>query len=103
MLNLLTNRRGIKTARSKQLEDIQDGVLTSFQQNHPKMRCNYCGRRGHMSDTCYQKMDDEEGKSNSSSRSERSTNSAQGWFSENPRSGVSGFQHLERRAWCQDD
>jgi hypothetical protein len=100
MLNLLTNRRGIKTARSKQLEDIQDGVLASFQQNHPKMRCNYCDRRGHMSDTCYQKMDE----SNSSSRSERSTNSSQGWFSENPRSGVSGFQHLERRrAWCQED
>jgi hypothetical protein len=104
MLNLLTNRRGIKTARSKQMEDIQDGVLTSFQQNHPKMRCSYCGKRGHMSDTCYKRMDDEESKSNSSSRSERSSSSAQGWFSEkNPRSGVSGFQHLEKAAWYQKD
>jgi hypothetical protein len=102
MLNLLTNRRGIKRARSKQLEDIQDEVLASFQQNHPKMRCNYCGKRGHMSDTCYQKMDDEERKSNSS-HSERSTNSAQGWFRENPRSGVSGFQCMERAAWSQED
>jgi hypothetical protein len=104
MLNLLTNRRGIKTARAKQMEDIQDGVLTSFQQNHPKMRCNYCGKRGHMSDTCYKRMEDEESKSNSSSRSERSSSSAQGWFSEkNPRSGVSGFQHLEKAAWYQKD
>jgi hypothetical protein len=102
MLNLLTNRRGIKTARSKQLEDIQDGVLASFQQNHPKMRCNYCGKRGHMSDTCYQKMDDEERKSNSS-RSEQSTNSTQGWFSETPRSGVNSFQYMERAAWSQED
>jgi hypothetical protein len=30
MLNLLTNKRGIKTPRSKQLEDIQDGVLAIF-------------------------------------------------------------------------
>jgi hypothetical protein len=43
MLSLLTNRRGLKTARSKQIEDIQDGVLTSFQQSnsHPKLRCRY--------------------------------------------------------------
>jgi primosomal protein N' len=29
-----------------------DRVLASFQQNHPKMKCNYCGKKGHMSDTC---------------------------------------------------
>jgi hypothetical protein len=103
MLNLLTNRRGIKTPRSKQLEDIQDGVLASFQQNHPRMRCNYCGKKGHMTDTCYQRMDDEEGKSNSSSRSERSTDSGRGWFRESPRSGVSGFQYMEKAAWSQED
>jgi hypothetical protein len=100
MLSLLTNRRGLKTQRAKQLEDIQDGVLASFQQNHPKMRCNYCGKRGHMTDTCYQRMDDEERKSNNSSHSERSVSSAQGWFSESPRSGVSG---MERSAWDQEN
>jgi hypothetical protein len=42
IMSLLTNRQGLKTARSKQLEDIQDGVLTSFQQqanSRPKLRC----------------------------------------------------------------
>jgi hypothetical protein len=99
MLNLLTNRRGLKTNRAKQLEDIQDGVLTSFQQNHPNMRCNYCRGRGHMSDTCYKRLEDEERKANNSNRSSRSSGSSQGWFSENPRSGVNSFQHMERSAW----
>jgi hypothetical protein len=41
MSQLLTNRRGVKTPRAKQIEEIQDGVYTSFQQakSHPKLVC----------------------------------------------------------------
>jgi hypothetical protein len=44
MSQLLTNRRGVKTPRAKQIEEIQDGVYTSFQQtkSHPKLVCRYC-------------------------------------------------------------
>jgi hypothetical protein len=103
MLNLLINRRGLKNTRAKQLEDVQDGVMTSFQQNnHPKMKCNYCGRKGHMTDTCHKRQKDEERCSNDSGRSSRSNNSSQGWFSGNPRSGMSSFQYMERSAWDQE-
>jgi hypothetical protein len=99
MVNLLTTRRGLKTSRGKQLEDIQDGVPTSFQQNHSNMRCNYCRGRGHMSDTCYKRQEDEEHRANNSNHSSHSSGSNQGWFSESPRSGVSvgGCYHGD---WC---
>jgi hypothetical protein len=102
MLSLLTKRRGIGVNKSRQVEDLQDGVMTSFQQaSHPKLTCNYCGKPGHASEMCYKKEEDER-KSNNSGRSNRSSSSSQGWFSERPRSGVSGFQYMERSAWDQD-
>jgi hypothetical protein len=104
MVSLLTNRRGLKTARSKQLEDIQDGVLTSFQQaqSHPKLRCRYCGMKGHVTEVCYKRLDDEEKKRNTGSRVQ--TSNTQGWF-DDPEDGkdVSSFQYEEARAWFQDD
>jgi hypothetical protein len=77
--------------------------MTSFQQSsHPKLTCNYCGKPGHASEVCYKKEEDER-KGNNSNRSNRSTGSSQGWFSENPRSGTSGFQYdMERSAWDQN-
>jgi hypothetical protein len=57
MLNLLTNRRGIGGNKSRQVEDLQDGVATSFQQvSHPKLKCNYCGKPGHASEVCYKRQ-----------------------------------------------
>jgi hypothetical protein len=57
------------------------------------------------SELCYKKEEDER-KANNSNRSNRSTGSggsSQGWFSKNPRSGMSGFQYdMERSAWDQD-
>jgi hypothetical protein len=103
MLSLLTNRRGLKTARSKQLEDIQDGVLTSFQQmSHPKLRCHYCKQKGHVSEVCHKRLDDEEKKRNAGSNI--GTSNTQGWF-DDPDDGkdVSSFQYEEARAWFQDD
>jgi hypothetical protein len=57
-----------------------------------------------LSDTCYKRQEDEECKANNlnSNRSNRSSGSNQGWFGENPRSGVSSFQHMERSAWDQE-
>jgi hypothetical protein len=104
MVSLLTNRRGLKTARSKQLEDIQDGVLTSFQQanSHPKLRCCYCGRQGHVSEVCYKRLDNEEKKRNAGNSV--GTSNTQGWFND-PDDGkdVSSFQYEEACAWFQDD
>jgi hypothetical protein len=86
MLHLLTNRRGIGGNKSRQVEDLQDGVATSFQQaSHPKLKCNYCGKPGHASEFCYKRQQDESKKNSSSSK---------GWFSEKPRSGVSSFHSL---------
>jgi hypothetical protein len=103
MLNLLTNRRGLKTNRAKRLEDIQDGILTSFQQNHSNMRCTYCRGCSHMSDTCYKRQEGEERKANKSNHSSQSSGSSKGWFSENPKSaGVSSFQYMERPIWDQN-
>jgi hypothetical protein len=48
------------------------------------------------------RQEDEERRSNDSGRSSRSNNSSQGWFSENPRSGMSSFQYMERSAWDQE-
>jgi hypothetical protein len=100
MVSLLTNRRGLKTAKSKQLEDIQDGVLTSFQQanSHPKLRCRYCGMKGHVSEVCYKRLEDEEKKRNTG------ISNTQGWF-DDPDDGkdVSSFQYEEARAWFQED
>jgi hypothetical protein len=54
MLSLLTNRRATGGNKSRQVEDIQDRVMTSFQQtSHPKITCNYCGKPGHASEVCY--------------------------------------------------
>jgi hypothetical protein len=62
MVSLLSNRRGLKTPKSRQLEDIQDGVMTSFHQanSHPKLRCRYCGMKGHVSEVCYKRLEKEE-------------------------------------------
>jgi hypothetical protein len=57
MLNLLTNWRGIGGNKTRQVEDLQDGVATSFQQtSHPKLKCNYCGKPGHVSEVCYKRQ-----------------------------------------------
>jgi hypothetical protein len=98
MLSLLTNWRGLKTARSKQLEDIQDGVLTRFQQasSHPKLRCRYCGMKGHVSEVCYKRLDDEEKKRIAGNSV--GTSNTQGWF-DDPDDGkdVSSFQYCMGR------
>jgi hypothetical protein len=92
MLNLLTNRRGIGGNKSRQAEDLQDGVMTSFQQaSHPKLKCNYCGKPGHASEVCY-KRQCYEAKGDDK-------NSGKGWFDEKTRSGVTGFQYMEKSAW----
>jgi hypothetical protein len=103
MSQLLTNRRGVKTPRAKQIEEIQDGVYTSFQQtkSHPKLVCRYCGGKGHVSEVCYKRIADEAKKNNSSGGS---TSNTQGWFDDVDDDGnVSSFQYMESSAWVQDD
>jgi hypothetical protein len=100
MVSLLTNRRGLKTARSKQLEDIQDGVLTSFQQaqSHPKLRCRYCGMKGHVTEVCYKRLEDEE------KQRKTGISNTQGWFDDlDDLKGVSSFQYEEARAWFHEE
>jgi hypothetical protein len=102
MTQLLSNRRGINTNKAKQIEEMQDGVYTSFHQqnkSHPRLKCNYCNKYGHVSEVCNKRIEDEEaGRSTASSGS---TSNTQGWFDDvnpAPRNGVSSFQ-----AWFQDD
>jgi hypothetical protein len=105
MSQLLTNRRGVKTPKAKQIEEIQDGVYTSFQQqamSHPKLVCRYCKKRGHTSDVCYKRMADEAAKNNSSSSG--SNSHTQGWFDDTDDGGdVTSFQYMEQAAWGQRD
>jgi hypothetical protein len=107
MTQLLSNRRGLNTNKAKQIEEMQDGVLTSFHQqpvSHPKLRCNYCGMKGHTSDVCYKKANDREAGKTGNNDSGNTSNT-QGWFDEvnpYPRNGVSSFQY-ERDAWDQED
>jgi hypothetical protein len=93
---LLTNQRGVKTPRAKQIEEIQDGVYNSFQQakSHPKLVCRYCGVKGHTSEVCYKRIADEAAKNNSNSGG--STSNTQGWFDDVEDDGdVSSFQYME--------
>jgi hypothetical protein len=100
MTQLLTNRRGINTNRSKQIEEIQDGVLTSFHQQgqQPSVKCSYCNRQGHVKETCRKRIADEAHAANTTGIS---TTNTQGWFDDvnpAPRGGVSSFQ-----AWLADE
>jgi hypothetical protein len=110
MTQLLTNRRGINTNRAKQIEEIQDGVYTSFQQNsHPRLRCYYCGKQGHTTEVCEKKLEDKEKAAQERAAQAGSTSgghtNTQGWFDEvnpYPSEGVSSFQY-ERATWGQED
>jgi hypothetical protein len=104
MTQLLTNRRGVKTPSAKQIEEIQDGVYTSFQQanSHPKLVCNYCGMKGHASEACYKRIADEAAKNKNSNGG--STSNTQGWFDDVEDSGeVTSFQYEEARAWFHEE
>jgi hypothetical protein len=66
MLHLLSNHRGNIGGPSKQLEALQDGVIsTSFTQtgstakNKQNRKCNYCGAFGNLEETCHKKVVDE--------------------------------------------
>ena len=95
------------------MEDVQDGILTSFQQNHANLRCRYCDMRGHMSDTCWKRLADLEKKTKASSgntKGDSTSTGKDGWFKEvrkerkETKRGVSGFQvDLEKKAWLQDE
>ena len=94
------------TPKARQQEDVQDGVLTSFQQNHPRMKCNYCGNRGHMEDTCQKRLAHLEEKTKSSSSNSKGSN-PKGWFPvddsrKSNKKGVSGFQ-FSKSAWLLDE
>jgi hypothetical protein len=63
MLHLLSNHRGNTGGPSKQLEALQDGVIsTSFTQtgatarNKQNRKCNYCGVFGHLEETCWKML-----------------------------------------------
>jgi hypothetical protein len=117
MTQLLVNRRGINTNKAKQIEEMQDGVFTSFHQqnSHPKLVCRYCKNKGHVSEVCQKRIADEEAARNNNSNNNSNSNSnsnsgghtnTQGWFDEvNPssRDGVNSFQYMERYAWNQED
>lgn len=112
----LSERRGINTARARRMEDVQDGVLTSFQQG-TFIRCGYCGSRGHKEDTCQKKRRDESSKQSTSfgkgqgnpwkSKGSGESSGKEGWFKDvrkETKRGVSGFQvDLEKKAWLLDE
>jgi hypothetical protein len=109
MLNLLVNRRGLGGGKAKQVEDLQDGVLTSFQQGQVRVRCNYCGKRGHASETCYDRIDDEERKmkewrQKEGDDSRNSDSSGPGWFSTPPHTPVrKRYSNHQTNPWSEDD
>jgi hypothetical protein len=97
MLNLLSNRRGLKSPKAKQIEDLQDGVKgsTSFHQTkYPKNNPQKANSKAKEYGLKSQDKDD--------SDSEESGPS--GWFSEKKKKPkqVTSFQY-EQSAWFKGD
>jgi hypothetical protein len=97
MLSLLSNRRGLKSPKAKQIEDLQDGVkgATSFHQtkypkNNPQKANNKAKEYGLKSQDKDDSGSDESGPS--------------GWFSEKKKKPkqVTSFQY-EQDAWFKGD
>jgi hypothetical protein len=81
VVSLLTNRRGGGN-RSKQLDDMDDGVTTSFNQvkgngkgKGKGSKCKHCGKKGHWAKICPQlnKQNDSGSESDASRASSKST------------------------------
>jgi hypothetical protein len=95
MLNLLSNRRGLKTLKSKQIEDLQDGVkgATSFHQTkYPKNNQQKANSKAK-----------EYGLKKADSESDSDESAPSGWFSEKKKNKqVTSFQY-EQSAWFKGD
>jgi hypothetical protein len=95
MLQLLTNRRGIRHGKAKQIEDIQDVVsVTSFYQTrYPKNN----------KEVANSKAKEYGLKSQPKADSDSDDSGPKGWFSEKKKSKqVTSFQH-EQSAWMKGD
>jgi hypothetical protein len=110
MLHLLSNHRGNSGGPSKQLETLQDGVIsTSFTQtgatakNKQNRKCNYCKMFGHLEENCRKKVADEAARANGLHVQNQTKNSR--WFSSEEDRNVTGFQYdqYEARAWFEDE
>jgi hypothetical protein len=53
MVSMLSNRRGIVS--TKKMDEMKDGIYTSFSQTRTDIRCTYCHRKGHHVSECERK------------------------------------------------
>jgi hypothetical protein len=53
MVSMLSNRRGIVS--TKKMDEMKDGIYTSFSQTGSNIRCSYCHKKGHHVSECEQK------------------------------------------------
>jgi hypothetical protein len=53
MVSMLSNRRSIVS--TKNMDEMKDGIYTSFSQTGTDARCTYCHRRGHHVTKCERK------------------------------------------------
>jgi hypothetical protein len=94
MLNLLSNRRGLKSTKAKQIEDLQDGVkgATSFHQTkYPKNNPQKANSSAKEEKRLKPRRKDD-------SNSDDSNHKSSGWFSDQQ---VTSFQYDEQDAWYQ--
>jgi hypothetical protein len=114
MLHVLsTNHRDNSGGPSKQLEAIQDGVIsTSFTQTGATAKktqyrmCSYCKMFGYLEETCQKKLADEAAIANGL-HVQTDTSNPSGWFSSDEEMNVTSFQYDQYEAWAllqdQDD
>ena len=112
VISMLSDRRG-NGGGSDKVDELKDGIVTSFTQVGKQKKCFKCGKRGHMSFEC-KKKNGSEGKtsfgknenpwkkeeSDSDGESSKSSKGGkEGWFKEKKK-GVSGFQYaMETGPW----
>jgi hypothetical protein len=53
MVSMLSNRRG--TVSTKRIDEMKDGIYTSFSQTGTNIKCSYCHKKGHHVSECERK------------------------------------------------